>query len=329
MASGLPFDDFRNLLTMLPTPDHTAGDRVRDALVSDHDDRGLGRLGDISRWYATWTGKALQPVTRPLCAVFAGNHGHAAASDTPWEMSRTQAMVDLAAAGGSAINGACIAQDVGLRILDLALDHPTADIRHDAALDERACAATMAFGMEAMAGGTDLLAIGAMGEGSEVSSAALLAVMMGEPADVFLGDAADEISSARETAVKDALRHHKGHLSDPFEALRRLGGREYAAMAGLLLAARLEQIPVIVSGRAALAAMAVLHKANAMTIGHCLLADAGQQPGAALAARRLGLTPLFDYGVETEDGAAAVLGAGIVKTAVNVTSAMVQPFQAG
>ncbi|RLQ88105.1 nicotinate-nucleotide--dimethylbenzimidazole phosphoribosyltransferase [Notoacmeibacter ruber] len=322
MASGLPFDDFRNLLTMLPAPDHAGGDWVEKALDALAPQQQLGRLGATARWYATWSGKSLSPVTRPLCAIFAGNHGHAAASDTAWDVARTQAAVDLAATGGSVVNGVCIAQDVGLRILDLALDHPTADIRNEAALDERGCAATMAFGMEAMAGGTDLLAIGALGEGTEICSAALLTAMLGEPADMFIGEGDDPVIRKRAETVKAALRTHKGHLSDPFEALRRLGGREYAAMVGLLLAARLENVPVVISGRAALAAVAVLHKANAMTTGHCILADPGGQPGAEKAARKLGMTPLLDYGIDTDDGAAAALGAGLVKTAVNTTAAV-------
>ncbi|MCP1199493.1 nicotinate-nucleotide--dimethylbenzimidazole phosphoribosyltransferase [Notoacmeibacter sp. MSK16QG-6] len=328
MASGLPFDDFRNLLTMLPPPDHAAGETVTNALKAKYADAGLGRLGEIASWYAKWSGRALQPVVRPLCAVFAGNHGHASAHDTPWDMSRTQAAVDLAAAGGSPVNGVCVAQDVGLRILDLALDHPTADMRAEASLDERGCAATMAFGMEAMAGGVDLVAVGAMGEGSEASSVALLTAMLGEPADVFLGEATDELSEVRAETVKTALRCHKGHLSDPFEALRRLGGREHAAMAGLLLAARMENVPVVISGRAALAVVAVLHKANAMTVGHCILADPGHRPGVSLATRRFGMTTLPDYGLDTDDGASAALGAGIVKTAVNTCSVVTQPDRA-
>ena len=329
MASGLPFDDFRNLLTILPSPDHEAGDRVSAFAETLGADRQMGRLAGVARWHATWSGKALRPLMQPVCAVFAGNHGHSAAGDTPWQVGATQVRVDLAAAGGSPVSGVCMAENVGLRILDLALDHPTGDIRHEAALEERACAATMAFGMEAMAGGADLLAIGAMGEGGEVSSAALLTALLGEPADVFTGDEDDQLDKDRAAAVKAALRTHKGHLSDPFEALRRLGGREYAAMVGLILAARLENVPVVLGGRAALAAAAVLHKANAMTLGHCLLADSGTQPGAALAARRLSFEPLFTYGVETGDGAAAALGAGLVRTAVNTFAAIAAGQGAG
>ena len=46
---------------------------------------------------------------------------------------------------------------------------------------------------------------------------------------------------ASATAVAAALALPRGHLDDPLEVLRRLGGREIAAMAGAILAARMEQ----------------------------------------------------------------------------------------
>jgi NaMN:DMB phosphoribosyltransferase len=82
-------------------------------------------------------------------------------------------MVENFAAGGAAINQICVANDLGLKIFDLALEVPTADISVEAAMDERTCAATMAFGMEAIAGGTDLLCIGEMGIGNTTIAAAI------------------------------------------------------------------------------------------------------------------------------------------------------------
>ena len=67
-------------------------------------------------------------------------------------------MVENFAAGGAAINQICAAYDLGLKVFDLALDY--ADRRHHrggGAGREADCAATMAFGMEAIAGGIDLL----------------------------------------------------------------------------------------------------------------------------------------------------------------------------
>ena len=47
-------------------------------------------------------------------------------------------------------------------------------------------------------------------------------------------------------------------LDDPLEILRRLGGREIAAMAGAIISARLNHIPVVLDGYVACAAAALL-----------------------------------------------------------------------
>ena len=43
----------------------------------------LGRLEEIAFWLAAWTGRA-PAVTRPLVAIFAGNHGVDAQGVTPF-----------------------------------------------------------------------------------------------------------------------------------------------------------------------------------------------------------------------------------------------------
>src|SRR5262249_11988855 len=73
----------------------------------------------------------------------------------------------------------CLAYDLGLKVYDLALDHPTGDITREPALDERSCAATIPFGMEAIAGGVDLLCIGEMGLGNTTIAAAILPALFG------------------------------------------------------------------------------------------------------------------------------------------------------
>jgi len=147
-------------------------------------------------------------------------------------------------------------------VFDLALHIPTGDITDDDALDERGCAATMAFGMEAIAGGTDLLCLGDLGVGNSTVAAALLAALFGgRGADwVGPGSGADAAMQARKVDVVDAaLAFHGASLKDPLEALRRVGGREFAAIAGAILAARMQKIPVLLDGFAATAAAAVLY----------------------------------------------------------------------
>lgn len=309
MTTGLPFDDFRNLLKALPGPNEVARARAaaRSAKLSAQGP-SLGRLGAIAEWLAAWTGRDPQ-VLRPLVALFAGTHRGIAGS-----REETQAMVEHAAAGGAMVCQLCAANDLGLKIFDLALHMPAGDIAEEPALDERGCAATMAFGMEAVAGGIDLVCIGAIGVGDAFSAAALMAALHGGPASDW--------TEAHAAGVERALAHHGGNLKDPLEALRRLGGRELAAIAGAILAARMEKIPVILDGYASLAAAAVLRAAEPAAIDHCLLGHVSREPGMAKAAAVLGLRPLLDLSLGDGEGAGAALAAGIVRNAALTHSGM-------
>lgn len=309
MTTGLPFDDFRNLIKTLPQPDENARARAagRNTRLSAQGP-SLGRLGEISEWLAAWTRR--DPiVTRPLVALFAGTYGGIAGSH-----EKTQRLVEHAAAGGAMICQLCAANDLGLKVFDLALHVPVGDISKTAALDERGCAATMAFGMEAIAGGVDLICVGGLGVGSSMSAAALMAALH--------GGQASEWSEEHAARIELALAHHEGNLKDPLEALRRLGGREIAAMAGAILAARMEKVPVILDGYASLAAAAVLKALSPTAIDHCLAGHVSTEKGMKKAASVLGLVPLLELSLGDGEGAGAALAAGIVKNAASVHSGM-------
>jgi nicotinate-nucleotide--dimethylbenzimidazole phosphoribosyltransferase len=331
-TSGLPFDDFRELIANLPGPvSQTLVDaRQRDSQLTKPPG-ALGRLEEIAFWLAAWSGRA-PSVTRPLVAVFAGNHGVTRQKITPYPPEVTKQMVANFSNGGAAINQICAAYDLGLKVFDLALDYPTGDITEEAALSERDCAATMAFGMEAIAGGTDLLCIGEMGIGNTTIAAAINYALYGGTAQEWVGPGTGsegEVLQRKIQAVEKAVELHRDHLSDPLELLRRLGGRELAAMAGAILAARMERIPVIIDGYVATAAAAVLKAANPSALDHCLIGHVSAEPGHMRAIDKLGKTPLLALGMRLGEGTGAALAAGIVKAAAACHSGMATFESAG
>lgn len=327
-VSALPFDDFRNLLAALPAVDTDADAKVRATFAKATARQGsLGRIGEIAAWLAAWSGRSPPMVTRPLVAIFAGNHGVVAQGVSRRPASATAEVVEFIAAGGAAVSQACVANDLGLKVFDLALHLPTGDITREAALDERGCAATMAFGMEAIAGDTDLLCLSGIGVGGSTVAATLFAAIFGGSGGDWVDEDAEAGKSARRRAAVDAaLARHAGHLRDPLEALCRLGGREFAAIAGAILAARMEKVPVLLDGAGALAAAAVLKAANPAALDHCLLAARASGAGAERAANQLGLQPLLDLGLEDGQGTNAALAAGLVKTAALIASGSAQAF---
>jgi nicotinate-nucleotide--dimethylbenzimidazole phosphoribosyltransferase len=331
-ASGLPFDDIRALIDDLPKRDETAALAIRTREAQLTKPAGsLGRLEELAEWLGAWQGRALPSVNRPLVAIFAGNHGVAARGVSAFPPSVTQQMVENFAAGGAAINQVCIAYDLGLKIFDLALDIPTGDITVEAALDEAGCAATMAFGMEATAGGIDLLILGEMGIGNTTIAAAVSAGLFGgKGADwVGPGTGLDEAGIRHKAAVIDeALALHGDHLGDPLEVLRRLGGRELAAIAGAILAARVSRVPVIVDGYVATAAAAVLYRIDPTTLDHCQFGHLSAEPAHGKLLAAMGKKPLLDLGMRLGEGTGAALAAGIVKAAALVHTGMATFTQA-
>ncbi|WP_375681827.1 nicotinate-nucleotide--dimethylbenzimidazole phosphoribosyltransferase [Bartonella sp. CE47NXGY] len=315
-----PFDDFRALLTNLPVADEfsiiLAKKRQKDLTKEQGT---LGKLGDIAVWYAGWRGTEKPIVTRPLVAIFSGNHGIVEENITPFPQSMTQKMVENFASGGAAINQICIAYDLGLKIFDLALEYPTMNITKDAAMDERSAAATMAFGMESIAGGTDLLCIGEMGIGNTAIASALCLALFGGEVEEWTGNGMEsegDFYQRKIAAVKTAISLHKDYFNDPFEIMRRLGGREIAAMVGAILAARIEKIPVILDGFVATVAAAVLYKMHPKALDHTLVGHVSSETAHRKLLKKIGKEPLLDLGMRLGEGTGAAMAAGIVKAAV-------------
>ncbi|UNE53383.1 nicotinate-nucleotide--dimethylbenzimidazole phosphoribosyltransferase [Bartonella machadoae] len=325
-----PFDDFRALLTNLPIADDfsmTLAKRRQEKLTKIQG--AMGKLGDIAVWYAGWRGAEKPVVKRPLVAIFSGNHGIIEENVTSFPQSMTQKMVENFATGGAAINQICIAYDLGLKIFDLALEYPTMNITKDAAMDERSAAATMAFGMESIAGGTDLLCIGEMGIGNTTIASALCLALFGGEVEEWTGDGMGfdgEFYQRKIAAIKTAVSLHKDYFNDPFEIMRRLGGREIAAMIGAILAARMEKIPVILDGFVATAAAAVLYKMHPRALDHTLVGHVSSESGHHKLLKKIGKEPLLDLKMRLGEGTGAAIAAGIVKAAV-LTHAQMAVFE--
>jgi nicotinate-nucleotide--dimethylbenzimidazole phosphoribosyltransferase len=331
--SGLPFDDIRALVKKMPGADEAAvaAVRTRDAVLTKPAG-SLGRLEEIAEWLAAWQGRAPPAVNRPLVAIFAGNHGVVARGVSAFPAAVTRQMVENFAEGGAAINQICLAHDLSLKVYDLALDLPTGDIASEAALDEADCAATMAFGMESIAGGVDLLCIGEMGIGNTTIAAAIFNALFGGSAADWVGPGTGVDAKGigrKRAAVEAALACHAGHLADPLEVLRRVGGREIAAMAGAILAARLNRVPVIVDGYVASAAAAIVFALDGRGLDHCLFGHVSAEPAHKRALARMGKTALLDLNMRLGEGTGAALAAGIVKAAIAAHTGMATFEEAG
>src|SRR5690349_22523940 len=244
-------DEIRALMGHLPGPDLDAGAAaaLREKQLTKPAG-ALGRLEELAAWLATWQGRHPPTLDHPRTIVFAANHGVASRGVSAYPASVTAQMVQNFIAGGAAVNQLCKFIDADLRVYEMNLDQPTADIVEAPAMSEAECARAIAYGMMAVEPGIDALAVGEIGIANTTIAAALCMALFGGEAGEWTGPGTGVAGAALERkreVVAAAVTRHRA-ANDPFDVLRRLGGLEFAAMVGAILAARMGRVPVVLAG---------------------------------------------------------------------------------
>ncbi|KJZ20538.1 nicotinate-nucleotide--dimethylbenzimidazole phosphoribosyltransferase [Loktanella sp. S4079] len=290
----------------------------------------LGRLEDLAIWYAGWRGTAKPQISAPQVVIFAGNHGVCAQGVSAFPPEVTVQMVANFEHGGAAINQLSAAFGAKMDVHALSLETPTADFTQSPAMTEAEVVEALQIGWDAVDPNSDLLVTGEMGIGNTTSAAAVAAAVLGENAADWTGrgTGVDDAGLVRKTeVVAKGLALHE--TDDPLEALRCLGGRELAAMAGAIAAARHHRIPVILDGFICCAAAATLAKSVEGALDHTVAGHQSAEGAHGRLLSALGKEPLLNLGLRLGEGSGAALAIGVLKGAIACHSGMSTFAEAG
>ncbi len=329
MPAPTSLSDLRRALETMPQPDvrAIAAARARDAVLTKPPG-ALGRLEDLAEWLAGWRGRVA--VDRIQVAVFAGNHGIAARGVSAFPAEVTVQMVANFQAGGAAINQLSRLHGAAMTVHPLALDRPTADFTEGPAITGDELLEALLTGWAAVDPQADLFVAGEMGIANTTPAAAMAAALFGGSGWAGRGTGVDDAGLARkEAAVAAGLATHAGQLDDPFDVLRRLGGREIAAMTGAYLAARMHRVPVVLDGFISCAAAAVLHCARPGALDHCVAGHLSAEGAHGRLLEALGKQPLLSLGMRLGEGSGAALALGAIRGAVACHTGMATFAEAG
>jgi len=325
--------EIRGILNDVPGPDLDSGTAARMRQSQLTKPAGaLGKLEDLAVWLATWQGRHPPALVRPRVAVFAGNHGVAGQGVSAYPQAVTRQMVRNFIDGGAAVNQLCTTYDADLRVYEMALEHPTADFTREPAMPDTDCANAMAYGMVAVEEGFDVMALGEMGIANTTSAAAICCALFGGDARDWVGPGTglDDAGVRRKADVVAAgLAAHRGHLDDPFEVMRRLGGLELAAIVGAIIACRMARTPVLLDGFACTAAAAVLARIDSGLLDHCRVAHVSAEPGHARLLEHLDKIPVLDLDMRLGEGSGAVLAFPLLQGACACHNGMATFGEAG
>ena len=292
----------------------------------------LGRLETIAAWLGRWQGRDMPKLDNVKVFVFAGNHGVTAQGVSAYPSEVTVQMVANFAGGGAAINQLARIAGAKLDVIPLDLEHATGDFTQVPAMDEKAFLAAVSAGYDAVSKDLDLVCFGEMGIGNTTPAAAISTALFGGGAEKWTGrgTGVDDAGLKRKVvAIEAGLKRHADALSDPLKIAATLGGRELAAIFGATLAARKNNVPVLLDGFVCTAAAAPLARLHPTGLAHTVAAHVSAEAGHRRLLEALGLPPLLDLGMRLGEGSGACLAVNIVRSALECHARMASFAEAG
>lgn len=344
--------DLKALAGAIPSLDESsmAAARLRqDNLTKPHG--SLGRLEELSIQLAGISGRPIPSVENKAVIVMAGDHGVVRQGVSAYPSEVTPQMVLNFLVGGAAINA--LARQAGARVkvvdVGVAADltdasglmrrkvaRGTADFTRGPAMTAVEADQALRVGMdvvaEEVAAGLDLVATGDMGIGNTTPSSAIIAALSGLPVAQVTGrgTGVDDKGLAHKIAViETGLAVNRPDPEDAFDVLCKVGGLEIAGLAGVIIGAASNRVPIVIDGFISGAA-AVIAAGLAPGIKPYLIAShQSVETGHAAMLELLGLQPLFDLRLQLGEGTGAALAFHIIEAATRILREMATFSEAG
>jgi nicotinate-nucleotide--dimethylbenzimidazole phosphoribosyltransferase len=323
-----------------------SADAVLAAEIQGHLDQltkprgSLGRLEQIALQYGLARGTAELHSPRKALFVFCADHGVAEAGVSAYPREVTQQMVRNFVSGGAAINVLCRQYDIDPFVVDMGVDADLGELK--AVISRKVARGTRNFASgpamtraeaeHAVGHGIrlaraaslmkyGLAGIGEMGIANTTSAAAMLAAFAGCDPDGLTGsgtgiDEAQRLHKA--DVIRQALELHKPDQADPLGVLAAVGGFEIAGMAGFLLGAAAERLPVAVDGFIASAAALVAVRLAPMCSDYLIFSHQSSEPGHAVMLDLIGACPLLKLDLRLGEGSGAALAINLVDTSLRL-----------
>ena len=171
----------------------------------------------------------------------------------------------------------------------------------------RAIEAGIAVAVSIADQGVDVIGIGRVGLGSEIASAAVVAILTDAPLRTVTNRADAELVAAAVGAADPK--------PGPYEVLAAVGGGDTAVLAGVILGAASMRIPVVLDDHGTSAAALVAVRVNPDVAGYLIAAHAGSLPAHKVALAAIGISPMFPVGLAQGEGTGAALVLGMARAA--------------
>jgi len=320
-----------------------------DNLTKPHG--SLGRLEELAKQIVGITGDINSKLNKKTIIVMASDHGVVDEGVSAYPKDVTAQMVYNFLSGGAGIN--VLAKHIGaeVKVVDVGVasdlgEHPflvskkvdfgTKNMAKGPAMTKKQALKSIQTGIEVVEDvirdGCDIVGTGDMGIGNTTASSAIASVICQADINLVTGHGTGIDESGLEhkiNVIKEAIALNKPDSSDALDVLAKVGGFEIGGIAGVILGASANRIPVVIdgfiSGAGALLAASIAPKSkDFMIASHCSV-----EKGHRIVLEKLGLKPLFDFNMRLGEGTGAALGMDIAEASVKILNEMATFEEAG
>ncbi|MBI2852063.1 MAG: nicotinate-nucleotide--dimethylbenzimidazole phosphoribosyltransferase [Chloroflexi bacterium] len=311
----------------------------------------LGRLEELSIQLAGIQRKPVPQIKDKAIIVMAGDHGVVAEKVGNWPQEVTAQMVYNFLGGGAGIN--VIARQTGVRltVVDMGVATPlenspalvsrkvapgTKNIARGPAMTIEQATQALETGIDLankeIDKGLDIIGTGDMGIGNTTPSSAILAVMSGKaPAEVTGRGTGidDELLAHKINVIERALAANRPDPKRPLEVLAKVGGFEIGGLAGVMLGAAANHVPVVIDGFISGAAALIAAGLAPQLKDYLIPAHRSAEAGHRILLQHLGVKPLLDLDMRLGEGTGAALAIFLSEIACKILAEMATFPEAG
>lgn len=302
----------------------------------------LGQLEHIAKQLGGIQQTSQPKINKKAVLIMAGDHGVVEEGVSAYPQEVTPQMVYNFLSGGAAIsvlsrqaNAEIFCTDVGVAfplegdVIHKRVANGTRNMTKGPAMTRQEALQALLVGAEVadekIRAGYNLLATGEVGIGNTTPSSAIVALLTDSSIETVIGRGTglDDAGLIRKRlAIEKAFEINQPDSTDALDVLAKVGGLEIAAIAGSILQAAANRVPIVVDGFISTAGALIAAKLAPKSTAFMIPSHGSVEPGHCKALAGLGLDPLINLNMRLGEGTGAVLTFYLVEAALHILEEM-------
>lgn len=309
----------------------------------------LGRLEEFARQLVAISENLDPELDKKVIFTFAGDHGVADEGVSAFPKAVTQQMVMNFVNGGAGINVLARHAGADVVVVDIGVDHDfsgtgtrssiplqmkkvvrgTKNMRRGPAMTREEAEKCIQVGMdlanEYAPKGYKIFGTGEMGIANTTPSSAITALLTGKSVEEITGRGTgidDAAWKKKVSVITDAINVNAPDPADPVDVLAKIGGAEIGGIAGLVLGAATNKIPVVIDGFISTAGALIAYLIEPKTRDYMFAAHRSHEVGHTALLDRIGLSPILDLDMRLGEGTGAALAIMLIEAGLKIYKEM-------